>query len=134
MKALYPPIYFSQGLSVNINKVVSGAGFDSNSNRYTYDPDTGEWIYNKNMEEPIELNPNEFTYKYPTIASDGQLIIIRDNGKIADLLSLQFRTLNTKTPKVEVVSSVRLIDGVEGLKKLRKEIDDSIDKYEKKEP
>lgn len=116
------------------NKVVSINGF-INGKPYIYDPTTRMLVYNPSMnEDPVQLNPEEFNYRVSTIASDGELIIMRDKGKIVDIVSLQFRTLDTQTPKVDVVSSVRLPDGINGLKKLRKNIDDTISQFENREP
>ena len=84
--------------------------------------------------QPVEINPNDFIYNVPITASDGQYIQVRDNGAIVDIISLQFRSFNTKTPNDEVVAAIRLQNGIQGLKNLKKAIEENIKQVEDREP
>ena len=86
------------------------------------------------QDDPIQLNQDDMTFTVPTVASDGEIVRLRSKGKIAELLVLQFRTLNTKKPRADVVASIRLNDGINGLKRLRKSIDNTINNFENHEP
>ena len=86
-------------------------------------------------EVPIRrIDANKLHYLQPILASDGQIVVVKDNGKIADILAIQFRSLNSDTPDADVVTSFRIAEGIAGLKKFRDEISRAISDFENREP
>jgi hypothetical protein len=74
----------------------------------------------------------ELDFKVPIVLIDGQTISIHENGMV-DIIFWQGRTQSQKKIKADVVAAVKYVS-VEDLKRLRGIIDETIEKFEKREP
>ncbi len=79
-----------------------------------------------------EMDYSDLKFKTPIVASDGNFIMINNDG-IVNLLFFQMRGSTNNRPGADVVAAVRLHNVTE-LKNLVKTIQDTIDKHENREP
>jgi hypothetical protein len=77
-------------------------------------------------------NNLQLNYKQPVVASDGNIVMINEQG-IASLLFFQIRQQTDQETKADVVAAVRLTN-LQELKQLQKVIGDTIKQHESREP
>jgi hypothetical protein len=80
------------------------------------------------------MQPNnlQLNYKSPVVASDGNIVMINEQG-IANLLFFQIRQQTDLETSADVVAGVRL-NSLDELKQLQQVIGDTIKQHESREP
>lgn len=80
------------------------------------------------------MQPNnlKLNYKQPVVASDGNIVMINEQG-IANLLFFQIRQQTDVETSADVVAGVRL-NGLDELRQLQQVIADTIKQHETREP
>lgn len=80
------------------------------------------------------MQPNnlQLNYKNPIVASDGNIVMINEQG-IANLLFFQIRQQSDQETSADVVAGVRL-NSLGELKQLQQIIADTIKQHESREP
>lgn len=80
------------------------------------------------------MQPNnlQLDYKMPVVASDGNIVMISEQG-IANLLFFQIRQQTDQATSADVVAGVRL-NSLAELKQLQQVIADTIKQHESREP
>lgn len=81
---------------------------------------------------PNEMDYSDLKFKTPIVASDGNFVMINNDG-IVNLLFFQMRGSSNNRPGADVVAGVRL-HNLQELKNLVKTIQETIDKHENREP
>ena len=79
----------------------------------------------------MQPNELELNYKYPVVASDGNTIIISENGP-STIVFFQVRKQSPSTVEADVVAAVRL-HSIDELKQLQKAIEETVQKHETRE-
>jgi len=80
------------------------------------------------------MKPNnlQLNYKNPVVASDGNIVMINEQG-VANLLFFQIRQQTDQETSADVVAGVRL-NGLSELRQLQQVIGDTIKQHESREP
>jgi len=83
------------------------------------------------MNEQIQMQYSDLNFTTPIVASDGNMVMINDNGPV-NLLFFQMRAKDTGAPSADVVAAVRLHSLAE-LKDLHSTVGELIKQHEDKE-
>lgn len=75
----------------------------------------------------------EINYLVPTVAADGHVVFISNDGNIPTLTFFQVRKQESNKLSADAVASVRLAN-IEDLMNLQKAIDETISKHKTREP